>query len=71
MNFKKDLSPPSNLSKEEFESLLALKNQKNLIFQKADKGNTIVILDKSAYTKSAESLIQNMEKFEKLIIQAD
>jgi len=71
MNFKKDSSPPSNLSKEEFESLLALKNQNDLIFQKADKGNTIVILDKSAYTKSVELLIQNPEKFEKLNIQAE
>ena len=51
--FNKDNSPPSNLSKNEFESLCKLKNENNLVIQKADKGNTIVILDKDSYLKSA------------------
>ena len=49
--FNKDNSPPFNLSNNEFESLCKLKNEKNLIIQKADKGNTIVILDKDCYLK--------------------
>ena len=44
--FNKNNSPPSNLSKNEFESLYKLKNENNLVIQKAYKGNTIVILDK-------------------------
>ena len=50
--FNKDtppsLPPPFNLSKDEFESLWALKNESDLIFQNADKGSTIVILDKKS-----------------------
>ena len=46
--FNKDTSPPSNLSKNELESLCKLKNE-NLFIQKTDKGNTIVILDKDVY----------------------
>ena len=47
--FNKDNSPPSNLSNNEFESLSKLKNENNVVIQKADKGNTIVILDKDVY----------------------
>ena len=47
--FRKDNSPPFNLSKNKFESLCKLKNENNLVIQKADKGNTIVILDKYSY----------------------
>ena len=45
--FNKDNSPPSNLSENEFESQCKLKNENNLVIQKADKGNTFVILDKA------------------------
>ena len=44
--FNKDNSSPSNISKDEFESLCKLKNENNLVIQKADKGNTIVIFDR-------------------------
>ena len=47
--FNKNNSPPSNLSKNEFESPSKLKNENNVVIQKADKGNTIVILDKDVY----------------------
>ena len=33
--------------------LIMLINENNLVIQKADKGNTIVILDKDSYLKSA------------------
>ena len=71
MNFKKDSSPLPNLSKEEFQALLTLKNKNNLVFQKADKGNTIVILDKTSYISSVESLLQDTQKFQKLDIRSD
>ena len=46
--FNKDNSPPSSLSKNEFESLCKLKNENNFVIQKADKGKTILILDKDS-----------------------
>ena len=45
--FDKDTHKPFNLSKNEFESLCKLKNRNNLVIQKADKGNTIAILNKT------------------------
>ena len=54
--FTKDNSPYSNLSKVEFESQCKLKNENNLVIKKADKGNTVFILDKDSYLKSVETL---------------
>ena len=45
--FNKDNSPPSNLSKDEFESLCKLKNENNLVIQKADKGKLLSFLIKT------------------------
>ena len=66
--FNKDNSPPSNLSNNEFESLCKLKNKDNLVIQKADKGNTIVILDKDSYLKSVETLLKDSCKFKNIPI---
>ena len=41
----------NNLSAEEISSLKALMRKKNIIIQKADKGNTIVITDKENILK--------------------
>ena len=43
-----------------------LKNENNLVIQKADKGNTIVILDKDSYLKSVETLLKNSSKFKNI-----
>ena len=67
-DFNKDNSPPSNSSKDEFESLCKLKNENNLVIQKADKGNTIVILDKDSYLKSVETLLKDSSKFKNIPI---
>ena len=65
-DFNKDSSPPSNLSKDEFESLCKLKNENNVVIKTADKGNTIVILDKDTYLKSIETLLKDSSKFKKI-----
>ena len=64
--FNKDNSPPSDLSKDEFESLCKLKNENNLVILKAGKGNTIVSLDKDSYLKSDETLLKDFSKFENI-----
>ena len=47
--FSKCNSPHFNLSKDKFELLCKFKNENNLVIQKAEKGNTIVILFKDSY----------------------
>ena len=44
---------------------------KDIIIQKADKGNTIVVIDKDAYEKKNKAIISDGSKFEKLDIQEE
>ena len=67
----KDNSLPSNLCKVQFESLCKLKNENNLVIQKADKGNTIVILDKDSYLKSVETLLKDSPKSKNIPVAPD
>ena len=69
--FNKDNSPPFNLSKDEFESLCKLKNENNLVIQKAGKCNTIVILDKDSYLKPLETLLKDSSKFKIIPVASD
>ncbi|CAF3538239.1 unnamed protein product [Rotaria sp. Silwood1] len=55
----------SNLSKEELAALKSLKSNNNIIICKADKGNSIVILDKETYMKKAEEILKG-KQFEPL-----
>ncbi|CAF4600906.1 unnamed protein product [Rotaria sp. Silwood2] len=55
----------SNLSKEELTALKSLKSNNNIIICKADKGNSIVILDKEIYMKKAEEILKG-KQFEPL-----
>lgn len=48
-----------NISKEEREALSSLKNNKNIVIKKADKSNTIVIMDKQQYTTEAQRQLQS------------
>ena len=48
-----------------------MKNENNLVIQKADKGNTIVILDKDSYLKSAETLLKDSSKFKNIPVAPD
>ena len=56
---------PRNLSDEEFKALQKLQNT-NLVIQKSDKGNSVVILDKDVYIKPREAFFSNKAKFEKV-----
>ena len=48
---------PQHLSKGEFDALINLSQNKQIIIQKSDKGDYIVIVDKDKY-------IANMENFQ-------
>ena len=43
-----------------------LKNEKNVVIQKTDKGNTIVILYKDSYLKPVETLLKDSSKFKNI-----
>ena len=48
-----------------------LKNENNLVIQKADKGNTIVILDRDSYLKSVETFLKDSSKFKNIPVPHD
>ena len=54
-----------NLSEEEYQAFLSL-SKNNDIIQKANKGNTVVLLDKSSYIKKIEELLADTSKFAKV-----
>ena len=56
-----------NISEKEFNAFSNLKNNKNIVIQKADKGNSVVILDRSIYISKMELLLNDSSKFEKII----
>ena len=58
-----------NLSKQEYTALKALLEDKNIIIQKSDKGNSVVILNRKDYIKRMQELLADTSKFEKLMIE--
>ena len=49
-------------------NLLKLSKDKNVIIQKSDKGNSVVLIDKIVYTNGIKKLLDNPKQFEKLSI---
>jgi len=60
---------PQNLSDEELEALEKLSKNNNLIVQKADKGNSVVLVDKDVYIRHMENILKDNTKFEKVKIK--
>ena len=56
----------SNLSGNEAKVLRKLTKQKDVTIQKADKGNTVVILDKESYIKQMKELLSVTSNFERI-----
>ena len=48
-----------------------LSNNKNIIMQKSDKGNGVVLLDKDKYLEGMYKILNNNAKFEMLQIYHD
>ena len=53
----------NNLSSEELSSLKTLVRNKNNATQKADKGNTVVIMEKKKYMQGVKNVISDSSKF--------
>ena len=57
-----------NITKEEHAALLELISLENVIIQKSDKGNAVVLVDKEAYDMKMNSILGDEHKFVKLNI---
>ena len=55
-----------NVSQEEYDAFINLINNKNIIIQKADKGNTVVIIDRANYITEMQKILSDTNKFVKV-----
>ena len=62
---------PQHLSKEEFFALQNLRKNKNIVIQKSDKGNSVVVVDKADYLDKMDNLLNDTRKFEKINLNND
>ena len=58
--------PNNNLSKKVFIALQNLSENKNLIIQKSDKGNSVVIVDREDYIRKMNDILNDKKKFWKI-----
>ena len=61
---------PQNLSKEEFTALQNLSKNKDLIIQKSDKGNFVVIVQRQECLKKI-NILTDQKKFSKVSLEDD
>ena len=57
--------------KEEFLALQNLRKNKNIVIQKSDKGNSVVVVDKADYLDKMENLLNDTQKLEKINLKND
>ena len=55
-----------NITPKELKALRNLSSRKDIIIQKADKGNSVVILNKTDYIKRMTEMLLDIDKFKKL-----
>ena len=60
---------PQHLSNEQFEMSKNLPSNFNLIIQKVDKGNSVVLVEKDVHIRNIEKILNNATKFEKMKIK--
>ena len=61
---------PQHLSKEEFDALKNLRN-KQIVIEKSDKGNSIVVVDRDKYIEKMENILSDQSKFQKIALKDD
>ena len=65
-----NLNVPQHLSDREFQALKNMSRlKKEVIIQKSDKGNAIVLLNKSGYVRHVEDILKDVNKFEKVSLK--
>ena len=52
-----------NISKKEFLTLKGLSSNKDIILQKVDRGNSVVLVNEADYTKRTKELLTDISKF--------
>ena len=60
-----------NLSKKELKSLKNLSKNPDIVIQKSDKGDSVVILDKKVYLEKMKEMLNKNDLFLKLCIQEE
>ena len=60
---------PKHVSDEELEALDSLPKNNNLIVEKADKENSVVLVDRDVYVKHMENILKDNTKFGKVDIK--
>ena len=58
-----------NITPDELKALKDLSLRKDIIIQKADKGNSVVILNKRDYIKRMTEMLSDIDKFKKLNVK--
>ena len=58
-----------NIDTDELKALNDLSSRKDIIIQKADKGNSVVILNNGDYIKRMNEMLSDIDKFKKLIVK--
>ena len=58
-----------NLTPDEMKASQDLSSRGDIIIQKADKGNSIVVPNKTGYTKKMNEMLSNIGKFKKLNVK--
>ena len=67
----KNCKRKTNLRETELHTLNSLLQNKDVIIHKANKDNTIVVIDKDDYKKKMKAIIWDRSKFENLNIQGE
>ena len=67
-----NLNVPQHLSDNEFQALKNLSRlKKEVIIQKSDKGNSVVLVNKSDYIRHIEGILSDVNKFEKVSLKKE
>ena len=58
-----------NLSPDEVAALKSLLQDNSIVIQKSDKGNSVVVLDKTSYREKVQEILSDNTKFQRLNIK--
>ena len=61
----------SNLSKEEWEAVRTLADDRNIVIEKPDKGSCVVIWDRNDHITESESQLKNEQVYKKVSFKQD